>query len=130
MENWFIIHFLSHLPGLLSVCTPLQHNKIFGDGGGVVLLRAWRETFGFMGDRGRLYKSLIANRLGHRVLEARRGALLFLSAKLFQMIPNRLYQAELAKEYFIIYAIIFLLIFVLGCQQISNELSQNVNCKA
>ena len=29
IENWFFIHFLSHLPGLLSFYTPLEHTKIF-----------------------------------------------------------------------------------------------------
>ena len=29
MENWFFTHFLSHLPGLVSFYTPLEHTKIF-----------------------------------------------------------------------------------------------------
>ena len=50
MENWFFTHFLSHLPGLLSFYTPLEHTKTFGIGLG-------EGTFDF-GGRGWLYKSL------------------------------------------------------------------------
>ena len=37
MENWFFTHFLSHLPGLVSFYTLLEHSKNFWVGlGGVV----------------------------------------------------------------------------------------------
>ena len=32
MENWFFTNFLTHLQGLLSFYTPLEHTKIFGVG--------------------------------------------------------------------------------------------------